>query len=694
MRRVLNKSLLPRWLSTVPVNVPNERLVKVKIDERELSVPETSTIMQACSLAGVDIPRFCYHERLAVAGNCRMCLVQVNGGAKLVASCAAPIGPEMRIETQSTAVKKAREGVMEFLLANHPLDCPICDQGGECDLQDQAMAFGADRSRFQINKQAKRAVEDKDFGPLVKTSMNRCIHCTRCVRFANEVAGVPQLGTTGRGNDMQIGTYIGRMIDSPLSGNVIDLCPVGALTSRPYAFIARPWELRHTDSVDVMDAVGANIKVDSRGMEVMRILPRLNEQINEEWLGDKGRFSCDALRQQRLLQPLHRIGNTVVPITWEAALQMVADRLTETAVNGISTVVGRFADVESIFVMEKLLQSIGAKNALIDDTEDTLFPSDLLRELRFGVSISDVERADAILLVGCNPKTEAAVLNARLRKTWLRNDVQIAVVGDKSDLTFDYQHLGTDLNAIRKFVPTLESAQRPLVLVGQDVLLKHPNRNATMHTLQQLKLRREGWNGFCMLPLTASVTGALMLGCRPGAIPSTSKFVYLLNADDFSPSQLPSGAFVVYQGHHGDVGAQHADLILPGAAYTEKTALYVNMEGRVQETRAAVPPPGEARNDWSIIRALAEFCQIRLPYDDQYALRQKIQEEHPALTLGKTTPGTIPTCEISGATPNAVPYENSIKDYYLTDCISRNSPTMAQCSLAFTPPVTEHLMNL
>lgn len=691
------------------------RLINLSIDGKSLKVPETATIMQACAMAGVDIPRFCYHERLGIAGNCRMCLVQVNDGPKLTVSCAAPVIPEMRIATASDAVKKGREGVMEFLLANHPLDCPICDQGGECDLQDQAMAFGSDRSRFQITQQNKRAVEDKQFGPLIKTSMNRCIHCTRCVRFANEVAGETSLGTAGRGNDMEIGTYIEKVaLSSPLSGNLIDLCPVGALTSKPYAFVARPWELRHTDSIDVLDAVGANIKIDSRGMVVMRILPRLNEEINEEWLADKSRFAYDALKRQRLVQPLLRSANgEFIPLDWERALKMIAEQLTATPTNQIETIIGRFTDLETIHAAKQLLNMLGAPAPIIEGcnawTAENNIPSSLLPELKFNSTILGVEEADAILFVGCDPYKEAPLLEGRIRKSWLRKDLHLARIGlPETNHTYDCEHLGSDVDALLSFsqskfcLEKFNTAKNPMVIVGQDTLFNHPDSPSIMKHLLQLirnnkdNILREDWNGFNVLPLTAAFTGAIMSGCRPVKPRfDSAKFIYLLNADDVAiQSLLKTGdrnadRFIVYQGHHGDAAAQVADLILPGAAYSEKEATFVNMEGRPQQTRAAVPPPGEARDDWAIIRALSEFVGLSLPFDHIDALRTRIGirvDEIPQSKLRCIIDSLNEFIQHLPEHPrqSALPFSTSISDYYLTDCISRNSPTMAKCSLAFT----------
>ena len=747
-----------RTLLTAPQTEAN---IALTVDSKHVSVPPTATIIQACAVAGIDIPRFCYHERLGVAGNCRMCLVQVNGGAKLVASCAAPVAKDMRVETTTAAVKKAREGVMEFLLANHPLDCPICDQGGECDLQDQAMAFGSDRSRLGHSIE-KRAVADKDFGPLIKTSMNRCIHCTRCVRFANEIAGVDALGTTGRGSDMQIGTYVQKTLASELSGNIIDLCPVGALTSRPYAFAARPWELRCTESIDVMDAVGAAVRVDSRGQEVMRVLPRLNEDVNEEWLADKGRFACDGLRLQRLMTPMLRRAGAFEPVAWDLALRLFADLLRKTLPERIEAVAGQFADVETLLLVKELLGRLGCTNLRFDTELDTTAhaPSiDLSAAYRCNTSLEQLETADAVLLVACDPKREAPLLNARLRKAFLSRNAAFALIASEPcSLTYQYEYLGSTASALSSshpFMLRLRQAKRPAIIVGQ---LAHPRYGAqTQRLVAQLarsipNLVQDRWNGFNVLPLDASHTGALDIGWTslharapasldarapasldartlasldartlasldarapasldartlasldaraPASLDARTpaSLVYLINADTLRPTSISPGAFVVYQGHHGDVGAEMADLVLPGAAYTEKDATFVNLEGRGQQTVAAVPPPGDARTDWQIVRAVAEVAGIRLPYDTLDDVRDRMGEVAPSLSAachGRVHPTVLAAAAAdelllkgaSDACADGGPYEAAISDYYMTDCISRASPTMAKCSLAFAP---------
>lgn len=676
-------------------------LIELTVNGTVVKVPPGTTIMQAAAAVGVDVPRFCYHERLKIAGNCRMCLVQVNGGAKLMASCAAPAAAKMKVETDNDAVKKAREGVMEFILANHPLDCPICDQGGECDLQEQAMAFGSDRSRFRISADDKRAVSDKNFGPLVKTSMNRCIQCTRCVRFAIEVAGIDDLGTTGRGSQMEIGTYIEKTLDSELSGNVIDLCPVGALTSKPYAFMARPWELRRTESIDVMDAVGASIRVDSRGPEVLRILPRLNEAINEEWLGDKSRFACDGLRNQRLTKPLIRQrmadGRSVLVETdWEGALLAAATRLRETSPSDVEAILGPFVDMESVLLGKEFLSSLGVKRFRFDGpsiSANSLPPNGPLT--RFNPTIVGLEQSDSILILGSNPRIEAPLLNARIRKAFIRNpDLVIGYLGKESTkgLTYNYENLGSTLGhlrAIKKspFWSRFISAKRPVLIVGQS--LYDVGAYAELHDIVKdvpALIQPGVWNGYGHLALQASRTGARALGWgTSGPRGSPAKFIYLLGADELEAGDLPDDAFVLYQGHHGDRGAQLADLVLPSAAYTEKEGSWMNMEGRVQRSRVAVPPPGDARPDWQIIRALAEVAGINLPYDSlqqvQEALSKRLESFNDEKSVSESLRSTASGASV-GSSETVT--QSPLQDYYLTDCISRASPTMAACSRQFT----------
>ncbi|KAJ3367060.1 hypothetical protein GGF32_000122 [Allomyces javanicus] len=674
-------------------------LVEITVDGKPVQVEQGAALIQACEVAGVDIPRFCYHDRLAVAGNCRMCLVELEKSPKPVASCAMPVMPGMKVKTNTPVVKKAREGVMEFLLANHPLDCPICDQGGECDLQDQSVRYGGDRSRFN-EPVGKRAVEDKDLGPLVKTTMTRCIQCTRCVRFANEIAGASELGTSGRGNDMQIGTYVEKAISSEMSGNLVDLCPVGALTSKPYEFKARPWELRKTESVDVLDAVGSSIRVDARGQQVMRILPRENDAINEEWISDKTRFAYDGLTRQRLTTPMVRQGNDFVPVTWEEALRAVADAARNTSPKDMAAVAGDLADAESLVALKDLLTRLGGERFAVDGLEvDNAV--DVRSAYTFNASIARVEEADAVLLIGTNPRHEAPIINTRLRKGYLAGS-DIAVVGPLPELNYDAHHLGESATALASlidgshpFAATLKAAKKPLVIVGSGVFA-HGDKAYILSALQQLvdgvipQLATPEWQGVAFLQRAAAHVAALDAGFANGSA-KDAKFVYLLNADNVRGEDLAADAFVVYQGHHGDVGAQYANVILPGAAYTEKSATYVNTEGRAQRTTAAVSAPGAAREDWTIVRALSEFTGTPLPYDDVDALRERMADVSPTLIPSGLQPATaVPVSTAlkvaagEATKPTGRPLLSIIDDFYLTDPISRASSTMAKCSAQFT----------
>ncbi|PMD38823.1 NADH-ubiquinone oxidoreductase 78 kDa subunit mitochondrial precursor [Hyaloscypha variabilis F] len=681
--------------------------VQLTVDGKTVSIEAGSALIQACEKAGVTIPRYCYHEKLMIAGNCRMCLVEVERAPKPVASCAWPVQPGMVVKTNSPLAHKAREGVMEFLLANHPLDCPICDQGGECDLQDQSMRYGADRGRFhEIG--GKRATEDKNIGPLIKTSMNRCIHCTRCIRFANDVAGAPELGSTGRGNDMQIGTYLEKNLDSEMSGNVIDLCPVGALTSKPYAFRARPWELKHTESIDVLDGLGSNIRVDSRGLEVMRILPRLNDDVNEEWINDKSRFACDGLKTQRLTTPLIRKDDKFFPATWEQALTEIAAAYKDFAPKGneFKAIAGDLIEVESLVALKDLANKLGSENLALDQPsggQPIAHGIDVRSNYTFNSKIWGVEEADAILIVGSNPRWEAAGLNARIRKQWMRSDLEIGVVGETWNSTFEFEHLGTDAAALKKalagpFGKKLQAAKRPMIIVGSGVT-DHPDAKAIYEIVGSFvdknaaNFLTEEWNGYNVLQRAASRAGAYEVGFTT---PSTAvgntkpKFVWLLGADEFAASDIPKDAFVVYQGHHGDRGAQIADVVLPGAAYTEKAGTYVNTEGRVQMTRAATSLPGAARTDWKIIRAISEFLGAPLPYDDVAALRDRMVEISPALaSYDVVEPVALKQLskvqlvdQNKGSKPTGEALKKVIENFYFTDVISRSSPTMARCSAA------------
>ena len=625
-----------------------------------------------------------------------MCLVEVERAPKPVASCAWPVQPGMVVKTDSPLTHKAREGVMEFLLANHPLDCPICDQGGECDLQDQSMRYGADRGRFH-EITGKRAVEDKNIGPLIKTSMNRCIHCTRCIRFANDVAGAPELGSTGRGNDMQIGTYLETSLDSEMSGNVIDLCPVGALTSKPYAFRARPWELVHYESIDVLDGLGSNIRVDARGMEVMRILPRLNDDVNEEWINDKSRFACDGLKTQRLTIPLIRRDNQFQPASWEMALTEIGqayEKLSPKA-NEFKAIAGHLVETESLVAMKDLANKLNSDNLALDQAKGSqpiAHGVDVRSNYLFNSKIYGVEEADVILLVGTNPRHEAAGLNARIRKQWLRSDLEIGLVGETFDSTFEFEHLGTDPTALKKaltgsFGKKLQSAQQPMIIVGSGAA-EHPDAKMIFETVGSFvdknasKFITPDWQGYNVLQRAASRAGAYEVGFvtpSPTVAATTPKMIWLLGADEVSEADIPKGAFVVYQGHHGDRGAQIADVILPAAAYTEKSGTYVNTEGRVQITRAATSLPGAAREDWKIIRAVSEYLGAPLPYDDIEMLRDRMEEISPALRNYDVVEGTAMAAlskvqlvdQNKGQKASGQPFRRVIEDFYFTDSISR-----------------------
>ncbi|CAK5279401.1 unnamed protein product [Mycena citricolor] len=677
--------------------------ITLTVDGKEVTVPQGSALIQACEAAGSPIPRFCYHDRLAIAGNCRMCLVEVQRSPKPVASCAAPAMPGAVVFTNTPLVHAAREGVMEFLLANHPLDCPICDQGGECDLQDQSVRYGSDRTRFH-EITGKRAVSNKDLGPIVKTSMNRCIQCTRCVRFANEVAGVEDLGTSGRGNDLQIGMYVEKMMNSELSGNIIDLCPVGALTSKPYAFHARPWELKNTESIDVMDALGSNIRVDSRGVQVMRIQPRTNDDVNEEWISDKTRYAYDGLRFQRLTTPLVKgPDNRFVAASWPDALAAIAEGLKRTGAQGneIKAVAGHFADTESLVVLKDVMNRLGSDNLASDlsgksGDSSPVHGVDIRSNYSFNSTIPGVEQADAILLVGTNPRHEAAVLNSRIRKSWLHSELVVGLIGADADTTYGHEHLGEDAKALdaflsgktkSEFATRWTKAERPMIIVGSSIA-EHADGEAIYGLLARhissagKRLVRDDWNGFNVLQRVASRPAAYEVGFVPSrsAASAKPKFIYLLNADEVDPASIPADAFVVYQGHHGDRGAALADVCLPGCAYTEKSATWINTEGRSQLGRAAVPPPGAAREDWKILRALAEVVGVDLPYDDVIGVRDRMWAISPSLvrweTLETTSPeiakaGIASLSAIGKKAPTGQNLGRVIANFYQTDPISR-----------------------
>ena len=678
---------------------------KLNIDGKDIEVPRSYTLMQACEAAGAEIPRFCYHERLSVAGNCRMCLVEWEGAPKPIASCAQTVG-EMRpnrdgsapnIRTKGDYVEKARNGVMEFLLINHPLDCPICDQGGECDLQDQAMAYGRAGSRYDLNK---RAVEDKNMGPLVKTIMTRCIQCTRCVRFAAEVAGVEEIGMISRGEDAEITTYLEKSLTSELSGNVIDLCPVGALTSKPYAFNARPWELRKTPSIDVMDAMGAAIRVDAKGDAVLRIMPTVNEEVNEEWLSDKSRFVWDGLQRQRLDKPYIRENGKLRPASWGEAFAAVKTALA--APDKVGMVAGDLIEVEQAKAVLDLARALGIQSTDCRPA-GAQYGTDGVRErYLLNPTFMGVEEADAILLIGTNPRVEAPVWNARIRKAWLWNDLEVGMIGEAADLTYDYASLGDSLSVADlksgDFYKTLQGAKRPMVVVGEAALCRADGEAVLANALQianEIGAVSEDWAGFGVLHTAAGRVGALDAGFLPGEggldtagiLSGAVDTVVLLGADEVDLSNLNPNGTVIYVGSHGDAGASRADIILPAAAYTEMAATYVNSEGRVQMTAKAVQPKGEAREGWAIFRALSDVMGKTLPYDSAEALRAALREPEGSVFAGlgfapgAAGAGALKTLIETDQALSGAPLTSPIKDFYLTNPIARASKTMAECSL-------------
>lgn len=678
----------------------------IKVDGNEVEVPDHYTLLQACEEAGAEVPRFCFHERLSIAGNCRMCLVEVKGGPpKPTASCAVGVrdlrpGPEGQapeVFTNTPMVKKAREGVMEFLLINHPLDCPICDQGGECDLQDQAMAFGIDNSRYQ---ETKRSVEDKYIGPLVKTIMNRCIHCTRCVRFTTEVAGISELGLIGRGEDAEITTYLEKAMTSELQGNVIDLCPVGALTSRPYAFQARPWELDKTESIDVMDACGSAIRVDTRGREVMRVMPRINEAVNEEWISDKTRFIWDGLKTQRLDRPYAKKDGRLVPVTWSEAFDAIGAAVSKTKADKIGAIAGDMATVEEMFALKTLLSSLGSENVDCRQDGAALDPSLGRATYVFNPTIEGIEDADAVLIIGSNPRFEASVLNARIRKAWRGNAMPIGVIGEETDLRYDYEYLGAGTDTLKdvvdgknKFAAKLKRAKRPMIIIGQGALARADGAGVLANAAkiaENAKAITKDWNGFAVLHTTAARVGGLDLGFVPSKDAMSAEdmltgadVLFLLGADELDFSKKSAG-FTVYIGSHGDNGAHHADVILPAATYTEKSGTYVNTEGRVQVSNRAAFAPGEAKDDWAIIRALSDVLGHRLGFDSLTALRASLYEAHPHFAdideVSLADSGDILKLAKKSGRMNKAAFASSVKDFYLTNPIARASAVMAECS--------------
>ncbi len=675
-------------------------MAKVTVDGIEVEVPNGATVLQACEAAGKEIPRFCYHERLSVAGNCRMCLVEVEKAPKPVASCAYPVMDGMVVKTDSALVRNARRGVMEFLLINHPLDCPICDQGGECDLQDQSVSYGMDQSRY---REAKRSVKDKNIGPLIKTIMTRCIQCTRCVRFSAEIAGTAELGGTNRGENMEIGTYVEKALTSELSGNLIDICPVGALTSRPYAFVSRPWELRKTDGIDVQDATGTNIRIDTRGPEVLRILPRVNEDVNEEWMADRGRFSFDGLKRRRLDRPWLRVDGKLKQVSWPEALGAVATKLKGMKADRIGAVAGDLVDAEAAFALKALLSGLGSANldcrqdgAAIDASRPDFY--------RFNTTIAGIEEADALLIIGSNPRTESPVINARIRKRWSLGRFPVGRIGPAGvDLTYRHEHLGEGPQALRAlldgshpFMATLKAAKKPMILLGRGALARADGAAvlaAAWAVAGAADALRPDWHGFNLLHLFGGQVAPLAMGFLPGAggkdlgamLSGGVDALWLLGADGIEAAAIPASTFVIYQGHHGDRAAARADVILPGAAYTEKDGTYLNTEGRAQRSRSAIHAPGEAREDWRILRAAAQLLDIDVGFDDLAQLRTAMAAAVPALEGGMVATGCTDATGPGGdpAAMGDAPFALPISSYHQADVIARASDVMAECARTY-----------
>lgn len=672
-------------------------MIRLTIDGHEIDVPEGTTVLQACQDLSIEIPIFCYHSRLPIAGNCRMCLVEVEKSPKPVASCAMPATNGMIVHTKSDMVEKARKGALEFLLINHPLDCPICDQGGECDLQDITINYSRGESRFDLNK---RAVSEKYMGPLIKTAMNRCIHCTRCIRFSDEIAGIPEVGTMNRGEYTEISTLENAM-SSELSGNLIDICPVGALTNKPNAFHDRSWELKKTNGIDVMDAVGSNIRIDSRGNKVLRILPRLNELVNEEWISDRTRFACDGLSSQRLDQPYRRIDGKLIPCTWEEALHTIHNAVSPLSGSQIAGLAGDLVDIESTYALRLLLDAL--KSPHRDCRQDFAnLPYGNPTHYRFNTTIQGLEDADLILLVGTNPRTEAALVNARIRKRYLCGNVTIGLIGDQVDLTYPYQHLGTCATELKMMLDTnnffakaLAQAKRPVIILGQACFTRSDS-HSLLQVVQSILTEvpafiQDGWNGYNLLHTRAGRVGALTVGFTPnesgfdtaeilkGCQSGDIKFVYLHGVDEIEATAF-GDAFVVYQGHHGDQGAHRADVILPGAAYTEKDGLYMNTEGRVQRSYAAISPPGKAKVDWTIIRALSEVLNHTLPFDTHAGLINHLEIAYPFMANIDSIPDAT-WSQLPGSNKPLVNknFALSVANNYMTCSISRHSKTMAAC---------------
>ena len=664
-------------------------MLKLKVNDIEVEVEEGLTVLQACEKAGVEIPRFCYHEKLSIAGNCRMCLVEMEKSPKPIASCAMPAAEGMVIKTNTPKIEKSRKGVMEFLLANHPLDCPVCDQGGECDLQDQSMFYGIDKSRFKENK---RAVPDKNMGPLIKTQMTRCIHCTRCIRFATEIAGVPELGAIGRGEDMQITTYLEKSIQSELSGNVIDLCPVGALTSKPYVFEARPWELKKTETIDVMDAVGSNIRVDTYDWEVKRVLPVINEDINEEWISDKTRYACDGLLNQRLDTPYIKYNNKFEKASWDEVFKIIKSKIQNTNKDKIAGFVGDLTNMEASYIFKEFLErTIDTKN-YESRSFDMFIDSSKRENYLFNSTINGIEESDFILLIGTNPRFEATMLNARIRKAYLKNKVKIVSLNDVGDLTYPYQSLDGKTQTIKDifenknaFSKDIIDAQKPLIIFGES-FLRSKSAEFLFSSFKNFLLNNnkftDDWSPFNFLPSDAATVGSLDLDIIDPSNELIKKLnenkfdlVFLIGQDNLKFNK--KNEFVIYVGSHGDNGAELADIILPGAAYTEQSGHYTNLEGRVQKAYKASYPPGDAKEDWEIINDLAEFMNNRKLFNDKDELESSMFNY---LNLKKEKQENLSNTKV-----DLINFEDEIlkityKDYYFSNVIARSSKTMLNCN--------------
>lgn len=671
---------------------------KLTINDQEIEVEPGTSVIQAAEQLGIEIPRFCYHDKLSVPANCRMCLVEIEGGPpKPVASCAMACGEGMVVKTESEMVKKARKGVMEMMLINHPLDCPICDQGGECDLQDQAVAYGQDGSRFHENK---RAVDNKNLGPTIKTIMTRCINCTRCVRFGEEIAGVTELGQLNRGEDAEIGTFIEKAVTTEMSGNMIDVCPVGALTSKPYAFKARSWELKKTDAVDVHDAVGCNIRVDSRAGEVMRVLPRLHEDVNEEWINDRTRFAYDGLKKNRLDRPYIRNEKTgkLEEASWEDALTLVAKKLKTFKKDNIAAYAGDLADAESMYALKSLMKILEVEQ-LECRVDAAKFDVSNKAGYSFNSTIAGIEEADSILLVGVNPRHEGTLINTRIRKTWMEKRLPIALVGEAVDLTYPYYHAGTTPQDLKKMADSHAGkvqSERPLMIVGMGAFQRDDGlevHGLVKDAAEKLGIVKDGWNGFNVLHNAASRMAALEMDFTPTRAFNIAEMglVYLLGVDNVETiNNIDPHSFVIYQGHHGDAGAHRADVILPGAAYTEKDGIYMNMEGRAQRSYKATFAPGEGKEDWTILRAISNYMNTPLPFNDLSELRRDMAEKYPRLgAFDEIIPQKWGSFGGAAHKISSEPFKNTVENFYMTNVICHASETMRRCTDAFVNTADE-----